>query len=166
MRRVNRSLAKLKGKNIMQALTHEVITDYVNGTNNDLIRHLDQVKEEFQDFEAGFIDFKTVFESSLEYRECDYSDFSENFDSVLFCESWEGYDVRVIRDTWEELKEICNAIGIAGNGKNDVFNRLSGVISGNEEQDNEQFQEFRELINSIVWVRRWVGAVMVRVGLI
>lgn len=149
----------------MNDLTHELICEFVNDKNNDLIRHLDQVKEKWEEFTIS--DFKEIFDGSIEYRECDFSDFLDNFEEELFCEGWQGYDIRMIRDTWEELSEICRAIGIFGNGKNDVFNRMISVVfSRCITEKFEQFQEYKDLILEIVWVRRLVGAVMVRVGLI
>ena len=149
----------------MMDLTQKIITDFVNGNNTDLIRHLDQVKEKWEEFD--FYDFKEIFDKGKEYQECDFSDFLDNFEEELFCEGWQGYDVRMIRDTWEELTEICRAIGIFGNGKNEVFNRLISVVfSRCITVQFDRFQEFKVLILEIVWVRRLVGAVMVRVGLI
>ena len=149
----------------MMDLTQQIITDFVNDKNTDLIRHMDQVKEKWEEFD--FSDFKEIFDKSKEYQECDFSDFLDNFEEELFCEGWQGYDVRMIRDTWEELAEICRAIGIFGNGKNEVFNRLISVVfSRCITEKFEQFQEYKDLILEIVWVRRLVGAVMVRVGLI
>ena len=151
----------------MMDLTHQIIIDFVNCNNTDLIRHMDQVKEKWEEFD--FSDFKEIFDKGKEYQECDFSDFLDNFEEELFCEGWQGYDVRMIRDTWEELTEFCRAIGIFGNGKNEVFNRLYSSLSWTEamnENQAEQFQEFKDLILEILWVRRVVGAVMVRVGLI
>ena len=149
----------------MMDLTHQIIIDFVNGKNTDLIQHMDQVKEKWEEFD--FSDFKEIFDKGKEYQECDFSDFLDNFEEELFCEGWQGYDVRMIRDTWEELTEICRAIGIFGNGKNEVFNRLISVVfSRCITEKFDRFQEFKDLILEIVWVRRLVGAVMVRVGLI
>ncbi|MBO6085935.1 MAG: hypothetical protein J6P19_06030 [Acetobacter sp.] len=152
----------------MIELKHEVITDFVNGNNTYLIQHMDQVKERWGEFDIFYQDFKEIYEKGKEYQECDFCDFYDNFGEELFCESWQGYP-RMIRETWQELNDICRGIGIFGNGKNEVFNRLYSVICWNISQQPEkadQFQEYKDLILEILWVRRLVGAVMVRVGLI
>ena len=157
----------------MQPLTEDLLLDIIKDANK-LHAYLTRVKEASD--ELDLIDFHTVLNACKDeklFGEVSQDFYYENFED-LACSDWEGFDYRdyrMVRDTQQEWNPIFKAVGILGNGNNNLFNKLLESVvycydSVWKDHEVEQWQQWIDYLKDLNWIRREVGTDMVRIGLL
>ena len=137
--------------------------------NNDLKSYMKKVKRESD--KLDLTDFREIVKAGAdEYGVVDVCEYWDSFDGELFCNDWEGYDPRILRETGYAWENIFTAVGMGRNGDNALFNKLFSwlvhlVEIAKTEEEYECWQQWIDFLKELNLVRIEIKTVLVRVGL-